>query len=106
MDDKRDATMTFSIVDSGEEDNDTERRKKNDDLRTRYLRLLDEHPLATKSITSSIIGALGGIIAGTTSSLSESTPKGRLKKRVGIQWLDVLVYTMYGAVQGPMGHFW
>lgn len=116
MDDK--SATTFSLVDSGEQQEDTDtngiladtertKRTENSDMLVRYLRLLDEHPLATKSATSAIIGALGGIIAGTTSSLSESNQKGRLKKRAGgIEWLDVLVYAMYGAVQGPMSHFW
>jgi hypothetical protein len=107
MDDKGAINADFSIVDSVEEDNDTEQRRKNDDdLRTQYLRLLDEHPLATKSVTSAIVGAIGGIVAGTTGSLSETTQKGTLQRRVGVQWLDVLIYAMFGAVQGPIGHFW
>lgn len=93
-------TNGFMII--PEEEHAVTKRRK--DLRRRYLRLLDEYPLATKSITSAIIGALGSIV-GTV--LADKTIKGRLKRRPGIiQWLDVLIYAVYGAIQGPVSHFW
>lgn len=73
------------------------------DLRSRYLELLDRYPLATKSITSATIGALGAMIAGAS---TEGPSGGRMKKKPGTQWLDVLAYAMCGAIQGPLGHYW
>jgi hypothetical protein len=99
MTSERDASLTF--VDSEEVDNDDTRPK---DLRRRYLELLDSYPLATKSLTSAIIGAVAAMIAGATSVGNSSG--GRIKHKHGIQWLDVCAYAICGGVQGSMGHFW
>jgi hypothetical protein len=101
MTSERDAS--FTLVDSDEVINDYDDLRPKD-LRQRYLELLDTYPLATKSITSAIIGAVAAMIAGASSAGSSSG--GRIKRKHGIQLLDVFAYAICGGIQGPLSHYW
>lgn len=98
--------VDFSMVDETQSTDSREKKtvalpKK--DWQRRYLELLDANPLATKSVTGALLGAFGAILGGTYFG----TPglKGRMKKDTG--WLlDVVAYTLCGAIQGPLGHYW
>jgi hypothetical protein len=74
------------------------------DLRLKYMELLDQYPLTTKSCTSALLGAMGAIIAGMTTERRSSVRK--LKRDDGVRWIDVMAYAICGALQGPLGHYW
>jgi hypothetical protein len=64
------------------------------DLLSLYNALLDEHPLATKAVSSAVISGVGGIIG---SKLTTNR----------VNWKAAIAFALHGGlVNGPVGHYW
>jgi hypothetical protein len=77
------------------------------DWRRRYLDLLDHHPLTSQAVSGMLIGVLGALIGNHLGkpNLSKIRQKQHLQASSAV-WMEILAFGCYGAIQGPVGHFW
>ena len=80
------------------------------ELLNAYNKILDEHPLRTKMITSAAVSAFGSALGSFLSS-SASTRRTSSRKTESvfsrINWVDVLSYAIHGGlINAPLSHYW
>ena len=81
------------------------------ELLNAYNKILDEHPLRTKMITSAVVSAFGSALGSFLSSSANSTRRTSSRKSDSvfsrINWVDVLSYALHGGlINAPLSHYW